>query len=254
MAVSFLVEFRLQGYAKKYAEWARVRTLQESKRRRVKRLKQPRLVSHITLFGPAKTNNLRQVIKEVERIGRKYTLVPFQLGGFDNFQNPDANWLYLDIQSSSDLEKLRNELAQSLCGSEKMIYDTCQPHDRVSKYRFHSAIGKYAPRDKDKFEKLVEYAGTKCSLETFRQHNASVFGRLLNIIKKHIFRVGEDDPRISLHLLRITVLGKGSRIQSEYDLMLRRLLSRREALSRYWWRKTIENFREIKMGHRRRSF
>jgi len=246
MAVSFLVEFRLQGYGKKYAKWASARTLQEAKKRRVKRLKQPRFVSHITLFGPATTNNLRQVIREVERIGRKYSFVPFQLGGFDRFQNPDANWLYLDIQPSPDLEKLRNELAQSLCRSERVISDTCQPQDRESKYKFHSSIGKYAPSDKGKFEKLCEYAETKCSLESFRQHNASVFGRLLHIIKKYIFRVGEDDPRISLYLLRVTVLGRGSRIQSEYDLVLQRLLSRREALSRYWWRKTIEKFRELK--------
>jgi len=246
MAVSFLVEFRLQGYAKTYAKWTSARTLQEAEKLGVKRLKQPRFVSHVTLFGPAETNNLGQVIKEVERIGRRYAPVYFQLGGFDRFQMPDANWLYLDIQPSSDLEKLRNELAQSLRRSERMIYDTCQPYDRESKYEFHSSIGKYAPRDKGKFEKLFEYAETKCRLETFRQHNASVFGRLLNIIKKYIFRVGEDDPRISLHLLRVTVLGRGSRIQSEYDLVLRRLLSRREALSRYWWRKTIEKFRELK--------
>jgi hypothetical protein len=237
----------LQGYAKKYAWWAWARTLQEAQKLGVKRLKQPRFVSHVTLFGPAETNNLRQVIKEVERIGRRYAPVYFQLGGFDRFRNPYANWLYLDIQPSSDLEKLRNELAQSLCRSERMIYDTCQPHDRGSRYcRLHCSIGKYAPGDRGKFEKLCEYAETKCTLETFRQHNASVFGRLLHIIKKYVFRVGEDDPHISLYILRITVLARGSRIQAEYDLVLRRLLSRREALSRYWWRKTIEKFREWK--------
>jgi 2'-5' RNA ligase len=245
MTASFLVEFRLQGYAKKYAKWASARTLREVKKRRVKKLKERRFVSHITLFGPAKTNNLRQVIAEVERIGRKYTLVPFKLGGFDKFQNPDANWLYLDVHPSPDLEQFRYELAQSLCRSERIICATCEPHDHKLKYKFHSAIGKYDPRDKDKFEKLLDYAETKCSLETFKQRKASVFGRLLNIIKKYIFRVEEKDPGINLHLLRVTVLGKGSRIQCENDLILKRLLSRREALGRYWWRKTIEKLRAL---------
>jgi len=245
MSVSFFVEFRLQGYAKKYAKWASACTLREAKKRRVKKLKQRRFVSHIALFGPARTNNLRQVIREVERIGRRYTLVPFKLGGFDEFQNPDANWLYLDVHPSPDLEQFRYELAQSLCRSERMIYDTCKPYDHKSKYKFHSAIGKYDPRDKDKFEKLLDHAKTKCSLETFKQHRASVFGRLFNIIKKYMFRAEEDDPRISLYLIRVTVLGRRKRIQGEYDLVLKKLLSRREALSQYWWRKTIEKLREL---------
>ena len=246
MSVSFFVEFRLQGYAKKYAKWASARTLREARKLRLRNLEERRFVSHITLFGPARTNNLRQVIREVERIGRKYTLVPFKLGGFDKFQNPDANWLYLDVHPSSpDLEQFRYELAQSLCRSERMIYDTCKPYDHKSKYKFHSAIGKYNPRDKGKFEKLLDYAETKCSLETFKQHRASVFRRLFNTIKKYIFRAEEDDPRISLHLIRVTVLGRGNRIQSEYDLVLKRLLSRREVLSQYWRRKTIEKLREL---------
>ncbi len=246
MAVSFLVEFRLQGYAKKYANWASARTLREAKKLRIRELKSRRFVSHICLFGPARTNNLRRVIAEVERIGREYTLVPFKLGEFDKFRNPDANWLYLDVHPSPDLEQFRYELAQSLRRSERIIYDTCESHDHGLKYKFHSSIGKYDPRDNDQFEKLSDYAETKCSLEVFKQHKASVFSKLLNIIKKYIFRVEEDDTGIYLYLLRVTVLGKGSRIQCEYDLVLKRLLSRREALSRHWYRKTIEKLGDLR--------
>jgi calcineurin-like phosphoesterase family protein len=243
--MSFFVEFRLQGYAKQYAKWVRARVHQEARRLRIRELRERRFVSHIALFGPARTNNLRRVIADVEKIGQNYTLVPFKLGGFDKFQNPDANWLYLEVQPSPALEKLRYGLMESLCRSERMINDTCQSFDHKSTYKFHCAIGKYAPRDKDKFEKLLDFAETKCSLEIFRQHKASVFGKLFNIIK-HIFKVEEDDPRISLHLLRVTVLGRGSRIQGEYDLILKKLLSRREALSRYWWRRTIERLKELR--------
>ncbi|MFC1914786.1 2'-5' RNA ligase family protein [Chloroflexota bacterium] len=206
-----------------------------------------KFVSHVTLFGQAETNNLQNVIREVERIGRKYTLVPLKLGvKRGKFQKVDANWLYLDVHPSPDLEQLRYELAQNLFRLERIIYNTCKSHDHKSKYIFHSSIGKYDPRDKDKFEKLSDYAETKCSLETFRQCKASVFGKLLNIIRNHIFRVEEDDLGINQHLLRITILGKNNHIVCEYDLILKRLLSRREALSRYWWGKTIDRLKELR--------
>ena len=243
----FLIEFRLQGYAKQYAKWVRERVYQKAMELGIKEVGKQKLVSHITLFGQAETNNLQNIIREVEKIGRKYTLVPFKLGvKRGKFQKTDANWLYLDVHPSPDLEQLRYELAQSLLSLERIIFNTCRFHDHKSKYTFHSSIGKYDPRDKDKFEKLFDYAETKCSLVTFKQHKASVFGRLLNIIKKYIFRVEEDNLGINQHLLRITILGRKSHIEREYDLVLKRLLSRREALSRYWRSQTIERLKELR--------
>ena len=245
MSTSFLIEFRLRGFAKRYAKWASERVLKEGKKLGLRRLRQPRFVPHITLFGRARTNNSRRVIAEVERICRKYTLVPFKLGGFDSFQNPDANWLYLDVEPSSELERLRQELAQNLITSERMICDTCQSHDHKPKCKFHSAIAKYAPEDKDKFERLLNFAETKCSLDAFRQQEASLFRKLFNIIKRYIFGEVEESPRINLHLIRITILGRGSRILAEYDLILKKLLSRRDALSRYLYRKSITKLQEL---------
>jgi hypothetical protein len=70
---------------------------------------------------------------------------------------------------------------------------------------------------------------------------------LLNIIERYIFKAEERGDRgVSQNLLRVTALGTGSRIQSEYDLVLGRMLSRREALSAYWWRRTIEEFKELR--------
>jgi calcineurin-like phosphoesterase family protein/2'-5' RNA ligase len=243
----FLIEFRLHGYAKEYAGWTRARTLREARRLGIRRLREPRFVPHITLFGAAEAHNLRNVAREVERVGRKYTLVPFKLGiKRGEFQVEDANWLYLDIQPSPELEQFRYDLAQGLLARERVVYDTCPPYDRKPKYRFHCSIGKYDPRDSAKFEKLAEYAETKCSLETFKQRQISLLGKLINIIEKNIFKTEQEAPGISQHLLRVTVLGRRSRIQSEYDLVLGRTLSRRQALSKYWWRKTIEEFKELR--------
>lgn len=240
MSESFFVEFRLRGYAKKYANWASARALRESKKLGLKKIENKKFVSHITLFGPARTNNLGRVKAEVEKISRKYTLIPFKLGGFDTFQNQDANWLYLNVQPFPDLEQFRYDLAQSLCSLENVISNTCSPFDRNLKFKFHSSIGKFAPRNRDKFEKLFDYAKTECNLEEFRQHNASVFSKLLNLLKKLIFSHKEDSLQMNQHLLRVTVLGRKSHIQFEYDLVLKKILSRREALGGYWWKKTIE--------------
>ena len=244
----FLVEFRLHGYAREYARWARARTLREARRLGVRRLREPRFVPHITLFGPAEARNLRNVVREVERVGRKYTLVPFKLGiKRGEFQNEDVNWLYLDVQPSPQLEQFRYELAQSLLKLERKIHDTCQHYDSNPKHRFHCSIGKYDPRYSARFEKLADYAETKCSLEAFKQRKVSLLGRLLNIIETYILKAeGEDEPGISQHLLRITVLGKGTRVKAEYDLVLGKMLSRREALSGYWWKRTIEELKELR--------
>ncbi len=245
MSTLFFIEFRLQGYAKKYANWSSACAIKEARRCRVKKLRERRFVSHIALFGPARTNNLKRVMAVVERVGRKYTIVPFKLGGFDKFQNPDAYWLYLSVHPSPELEQFRHELAQSLFKSERLIYNTCQPYDRGLKYTFHSSVGKYAPRDKQKFKKLFDYANNRCNLEAFRQHKSSVFEGLINIFKKYIFKQKIDNPNISLYLLRVTVLGKRSHIQGEYDLALKKLLSRREALSKYWKRKSVGKLKAI---------
>ena len=244
----FLVEFRLHGYAREYARWARARTLREARRLGVRRLKEPRFVPHITLFGAAEAHNLRNIVREVEKVGRKYTLVPFELGiKRGEFQNEDVNWLYLDVQPSPQLEQFRYEFAQNLLKLERKIHDTCQDYDRNPKYKFHCSIGKYDPRHSARFEKLADYAENKCSLEAFKQRKVSLIGRLLNIIERYILRAeGKDEPGIGQHLLRITVLGRRSRIQAEYDFVLGKMLSRREALSGYWWKRTVEKLKELR--------
>jgi 2'-5' RNA ligase len=244
----FLIELRLKGYARKYAKWARECTQREARKLGVRRLSEARFVPHVTLFGPAETRDLRNVIREVKRVCQKYRLVPFELGvKRGEFQNKDANWLYLHIDPSPELQQLRYELAQTLIRQEKTIWDTCQPYDHHRDYEFHCSIGKYDPRAGATFDRLADYAETKCSLEAFRQTQATVLKRLFNLARRLVLRVSdEDDLGINQHLLRVTVLGKRGRIQAEYDLVLGRMLSRRQALSRYWWRKTIAKFKKLR--------
>lgn len=245
MATSFFIEFRLRGFARQYAIWVEERIHREAKRLRLKHKRSKNFVSHITLFAPAKTKNLRTVTIQVEKTCRKYTLVPFKLGGFGGFLNNDANWLYISVLPSAELDQLRYEMSQNLLKSDRTILDTCKKYDLNLKYKFHSSLGKFDPTKKEKFEQLLVFANNKCRLEDFKEQKTSFFGKLVNVIKKHVFGEKSNSSNIYLHLLRVTVIGKGSRIYREYDLVLRKLLNRKEALSKYYQRKTIDKLKNI---------
>lgn len=242
MTVSFYIAFRLHGYAKEYAKWAMARTHSKAKSLGIRR---QRPVPHITLFGPAQANSLRPVIAEVEKIGRKHTLVPFRINGLSHFDEPNRV-IYLDIEPSPELERFHRELAENLI----WLSTEYTEWDAKLKHKFHSTIGMFRTHDDSRFERLCAYAENYCRLENFRQHKASILVKLVNIIRKHVLRVAEEEQGISQYLLRITILGKGSRIQYEYDLVLKRLLSRRQALSRRWWRETISRFKELQSVRR----
>lgn len=243
MSTHFFIHFRLHGFAKQYANWANSRIQREARRLKMRRPRQHKFKPHITLFGPATTQRLKEVMVSVARTGEKHTLVPFQLGGFDQFRNTDAYWLYFKVKPSEELEQLRYDLAQILLMSDRSILKTCELYDHRPHYKFHSSIGKYDPRDKYKFERLVAFAENECTLEKFKWNKTPLFLRLLKTIKKVFFKINdESDPNIHLHLLRIVVSGKGRR---EYDLVLKKVLKGRDVRSRYWRRKSIEKLKEL---------
>ncbi|MBN1691991.1 MAG: 2'-5' RNA ligase family protein [Dehalococcoidales bacterium] len=200
----FLIEFRMHGYAKKYAKEL---IYSVAKGFRVKGVTRKKVVPHISLYGPGRTNDLRKVISSVEKVGSKYTLVPFEIKGFWYFKTK-SRVIYLDIEPSKELESLRWELSRELRKAS-----SCQTWDPQREFSFHSTI---AFKDIDsKFEKIWSDVEIR------------------------------EKPRIRQNLTRITVIGKGGRIICEYDLMLKKLLSRRESLSKYWGRKTIQKLREF---------
>ena len=202
----FLVEFRLHGYAKDYAKrliWS------VAKKFRVGGVTRKRVVPHISLYGTSKTDDIQKVVSAVEKVGRKYTLVPFRIKGFGVFDKPHKV-IYLDISPSKELEELRWELSQEL-----RKVSSCRSQDRhsMSKFEFHGTV---AFQDIDnKFNQIWPY------------------------IKRR------EAPDIKQYLLRITVIGARRRIVCEYDLVLKKLLNREQALSGYWWRKTINRLREL---------
>jgi 2'-5' RNA ligase len=200
----FLVEFRSHGYAKDYAKEL---IYSVAKKFRVKGVTRKKVVPHIALYGPGETKDIRRVVSVVERVGRKYTLVPFRIKGFGFFDKA-PKVIYLDISPSQELEELRWELSQEL-----RKVSSYQPWDSHRNHAFHGTI---AFKDIDnKFNQIWSYIKSR------------------------------EEPNIKQYLLRITVIGARSRIVCEYDLVLKKLLNRRQALSKYWWRKTVKKLREL---------
>lgn len=202
----FYIEFRLHRHAKTYAKrmiWS------IAKKFRVKGVVRNRVVPHIGLYGPGQTKDIRKIVTIIERVGQKYTLVPFSIKGFGYFDEL-RKVIYLDVRPSKELKKLRWELSQEL-----RKVSSCQSHDRhsMTKFAFHGTV---AFKDID-----------------------SKFNQIWSYIKSR------EEPNIKQLLLRITVIGARSRIVCEYDLVLKKLLNRKQALSRYWWRKTFKRLCEL---------
>jgi 2'-5' RNA ligase len=200
----FLIEFRLHRYAKEYAKDV---VYSVARKFRVRGVTRKKVVPHISLYGPGGTDDIRKVISVVEKVGCKYSLVPFKVKGFGYFDKT-PKVIYFDISPSKELEGLRWELSQEL-----RKVSTGQSWDNQRNHSFHATI---AFRDIDtKFNKIWSYLKSR------------------------------EKPDISQYLLRITVIGARGRIVCEYDLVLKKLLNRREALSKYWWQKTTNQLREL---------
>lgn len=200
----FLVELRMYGYAKQYAKQT---VYCVAKKFRVKGVTRKKVVPHVSLYGPGKTNDMAEVIAAIEKVGRRYTVVPFKVKGYGYFDTK-PKVIYLAIRPSQELKDLTRELSREL-----RKVSTGQSWDKGSHHAFHATI---AFHDIDrKFNQIWSYLKS------------------------------EEQPNIDQHLLRITVVGKGRRIVCEYDLLLKRLLNRRQALSRFWWRRTWKRLRQL---------
>ncbi len=168
----------------------------------VKGVTRKKTVPHITLFGPFQTRQEKKLIHEVISVGQQFDLVPFKIKGFDFFDNKKGKVIYLDINPSEKLKSLRRELAYRL-----FKISSTKPFDTEYDFIFHGTI---AFKDID-----------------------NKFDRILNYIEQ------KQEPNIHQHLLRITII-KNNRILYEYDLIQKKLLNRRQALSKFHWNKTIK--------------
>ena len=190
------------------------RIFEVARRFYVRGVTRKRPVPHISLAGPFETRDIKRVIRDVESVAKNYNLVNFKLKGFGYFNNPNGKVIYADIEPSKELEELRWELAKRL-----MKYAELKEWDKNNTFSFHATI---AFKDIDrKFPKIWRYLKSK------------------------------KEPNIHQHLLRITIL-RNDKILREYDLMLKKMLNRRQALSKKIWKKTISALK-IKLSRKEKE-
>ncbi|MDE1871197.1 MAG: 2'-5' RNA ligase family protein [Candidatus Micrarchaeota archaeon] len=203
----YLIEFRIRGYAKRYA---RSLIYDVAKKFHVRGVThKSKVVPHITMYGPFRTYKQKDVVNALQNVCSKYNSVPFTFKGFNYFDNAKNKVVYLDIEPSEKLVNLRYELSKALLP----ITSTISKEDKRGRddFKFHSTIA----------FKDIDYK----------------FRNIWNYIKE------KERPNIKQRLLRVTLLRNG-KILYEYDLLQQRLLNRKEALSRLIFMKTIKMMKD----------
>lgn len=166
-------------------------------------------VPHVSLIGPLETAHGGRLIKEIDRICKRYDLPEFRFRGFGKFEH---GWIFKKnkvafaaIEPSPELESLRKEILEA-------IKPFCKIGGYDSELKYHATIA---------FKNI---------------------DRKFNDIWKDLKNL--DPPTFNQKLLRLTILGKGRRIVREYDFLQRRMLTRREALSRSVYYETVKILRQ----------
>lgn len=197
----YLIEFRFHGYTKK-----KIKELWEAiSKNHGAQMGRRKEVPHITLVGPCRTNDGKKLIREVQSVVEKYDIVPFRLDGFGMFE---GRAVYVKIAPSSELIEMRNEIVKRLKG-----FCSLQDHDHAP-FKAHATLVK----------------------NTHFSKNIDIRRKFDNIMK---FLESWKIPEIRQNVLRVTILGGDGKIVCEYDLMLKKMLSRREALNKELFREAL---------------
>jgi len=198
----YLIEIRLMGESK---HLARQLIYDIHRKFRVMGQVRKRPVPHVTLFGPFGTRNIRQVIRDIREVGAEYSELEYGIDGFDYFElkkkflfittSSKKNVIYLKIIPSENLKDFRHKLAKKLL---KFTDAVNASHDSKEKFKYHATV---AMKDIDrKFDRIWEY------------------------LKNY-------DIKTKGMCYRITLLKEG-KIMYEYDFPTKRLLNRRQSITR----------------------
>ena len=147
-----------------------------------------------------------------ETVCSRYAPIPYLVDNYKKTVSRNGNVIAFAIKPSPQLISLRNDLVKAL--SEH--FPSKQPWDHVGKeHWFHISIGwNFSDRDVVRLENFLS--------------------------QKEVI------PYLQLVGLRVTILGRGGRIDREYDLIRKKLLTRDQALDPHEWCKSLTGYREQK--------
>jgi len=207
----YLVQIRFFGNAKLYL----IDLIHDISRKfNVHGVTKKRPVPHISLAGPLTTDDEERLVREVFDVVKKYDMVQYSLNGFGKFSKFLflKRVIYVHIEPSEELKQMRKEISNKLEGFCKM-----QDIDYKDDFEFHATIA-------------------------FKDINWN-FGKIWKYVQKL------PAPKIEQTLLRVSIIktaNKERRILREYDLILKRELSREQALDVQLLQHTISVLRKRK--------
>jgi len=200
----YLIENRIYGFAKQYA---RSLIWHIAKKFKVRGRIRQRPVPHMSLVGGFEAHKINEVISKMKDVCMHYDPIPLQIKGIDFMTSKDGyKVMYLNVTAPEALKKLRWELIEQIRPYAKLKW-----HDKKKDTVFHITI---AFKDIDK---------------KYRE------------IKRYVKNL--ETVEINTTMFRITLIQK-QRIKYEYDLLEKRLLTRRQALDRGRFRRTIHKLPE----------
>ncbi len=170
------------------------------------KLKNPsrkRPIPHVSIVAPFSTNNQRRLVRDFHDTCKKFKLIKFKFNGFGFFD--EKRVAFVDIKPSEGLKDFRLDLIKKI-----KKYSELEDYDKGKSYSAHATINRNI--DRSKFNKVKKYLLNKKGMAD--KHN----------------------------LIRVTLI-KGGKILYEYDFMLERLLTRRQAKSKGLYKKTMGIFK-----------
>jgi 2'-5' RNA ligase superfamily len=169
-----------------------------------------RPVPHVSLFGPFNTKSIREIIQIMKKVGDNYSSFNYEVSGFGYFEHKKWSLIiprkkkhavYLKIEPDSNSLNFRQALAKELIRKTK---SKNIDFDSDLDFKFHATL---AMKDiHHKFDDIWNY------LKTYPIKTKGI-------------------------CYRITLV-KNAKIVCEYDFVQKRILDRREALSRNGWQLT----------------
>lgn len=166
------------------------------------KLRKKKAVPHVSLAGGFTTNDESRLIKEFNKFCSNSPIMEFNINGYGTFD--ENRVVFINIDPSELLKKFR-------WGMSKQIQPYCKlkPYDYEKDFKFHATLA--MKLDPSKFNKVKNYI-------------------------KYI-----REPKYKHVLMRVSLIrnrNKQPRILCEYDFLQRKLLDRRQALSRQEYEKT----------------
>lgn len=174
-------------------------------------------VPHLTLYGSFQTNHVDKVIHVVEHLGKNYDGLSYVIDGFKQLDADKGKVIYFNIVPSKDLTTFRHDLSNNL----RKFAPSTKSFDYEKQFTFHITL--CFKLSEDEAERVMSF--------------------LAEPPKDHPEYRPLGQFYFPFDASRLTFLGNDSKIICEYDMMQKKILFRREALSKNAWKKTFEIYR-----------